>query len=108
MLGDTASIAQVTAALRVLAQVGDPREDLSAGRLTAASSSALSTLFGRDAADRVVIERAWAIESRLRKLDQLGSATSPLPPSRLRVAWLDRRAGPLGNRVLGHLPGRGR
>ena len=47
-----------------------------------------------------MIERAWAIESRLRKLDQLGSAAAELPPSRLRVAWLDRRAGPQGNRVL--------
>ena len=101
VLGDTASIAQVTAALRVLAQVGDPREDLAAGRLTAGQLQRVTTLFGRDAADRVVIERAWAIESRLRKLEQLGSGTSPLPPSRLRVAWLDRRAGALGNRVLG-------
>jgi hypothetical protein len=101
VLGDSASIAQVTAALRVLAQVGDPREDLSAGRLTAAQLERVHTLFGRGAADRVVIERAWAIESRLRKLEQLGSGSAPLPPSRLRVAWLDRRAGVLGNRVLG-------
>jgi hypothetical protein len=101
VLGDSASIAQVTAALRVLAEVGDPREDLTAGRLTAAQLERLHTLFGRGAADRVVIERAWAIESRLRKLEQLGSGTAPLPPSRLRVAWLDRRAGALGNRVLG-------
>ncbi|HEY7013117.1 MAG TPA: hypothetical protein VH480_10195 [Streptosporangiaceae bacterium] len=100
VLGDTASIAQVTAALRVLAQVGDPREDMSAGRLTAGQLERLGTLFGRGAADRVVIERAWAIESRLRKLDRLGSAAEGLPPSRLRVAWLDRRAGPLDNRVL--------
>jgi len=101
VLGDSASIAQVTAALRVLAEVGDPREDLSAGLLTAAQLERVHTLFGRRAADRVVIERAWAIESRLRKLEQLGSGTAPLPPSRLRVAWLDRRAGALGNRVLG-------
>jgi len=101
VLGETASIAQVTAALRVLAQVGDAREDLEAGLLTAGQLERVHTLFGRGAADRVVIERAWAIESRLRKLEQLGSGTSPLPPSRLRVAWLDRRAGALGNRVLG-------
>jgi hypothetical protein len=101
VLGETASIAQVTAALRVLAQVGDAREDLEAGLLTAGQLERLHTLFGRGAADRVVIERAWAIESRLRKLEHLGSGASPLPPSRLRVAWLDRRAGTLGNRVLG-------
>ena len=48
-----------------------------------------------------MIERAWAIESRLRKLDRLGSAPVALPPTRLRVACLDRRVGALGNRVLG-------
>src|SRR5262249_59490390 len=45
VLGDAASIAQVTAALRVLAQVGDPREDMSAGRLTAGQFERLGTLF---------------------------------------------------------------
>jgi hypothetical protein len=49
----------------------------------------------------VVIDRAWALESRLRKLDQLGSAAARLPPSRLRVAWLDRRSGAVANKVLG-------
>jgi hypothetical protein len=101
VLGDAASIAQVAAALRVLAQVGDPREDLRAGLLTAAQLERVTTLFGRDAAGRVVIERAWAIESRLRQLERLGSGAAALPPSRLRVASLDRRAGALGNRVLG-------
>jgi hypothetical protein len=101
VLGDAASIAQVTAALRVLAQVGDAREDLRAGLLTAGQFDRVTTLFGRDAVDRVVIERAFAIESRLRKLEHLGSGSAPLPPSRLRVASLDRRAGALGNRVLG-------
>jgi hypothetical protein len=101
VLGATASIAQVTAALRVLAQVGDPRDDVQAGLLTAGQLERVTALFGRAAADRVVIERAWAIESRLRKLDRLGSAPGALPPTRLRVACLDRRVGALGNRVLG-------
>jgi len=101
VLGATASIAQVTAALRVLAQVGDPRDDVRAGLLTAGQLERVTALFGRAAADRVVIERAWAIESRLRKLDRLGSAPGALPPTRLRVACLDRRVGALGNRVLG-------
>jgi hypothetical protein len=101
VLGENASIAQITAALRVLAQVGDPREDMRAGLLTADELERVTVLFGRAATDRVVIERAWAIESKLRKLEQLGSAPVPLPPSRLRVAWLDRRAGALGSRVLG-------
>jgi hypothetical protein len=101
VLGDAAGIAEVTAALRVLGQVGDAREDIRAGLLTAEQLERVSTLFGRGAADRVVIERAWAIESRLRKLERLGSGRGPLPPSQLRVASLDRRAGALGNRVLG-------
>ncbi|HTZ29910.1 MAG TPA: hypothetical protein VMC83_38295 [Streptosporangiaceae bacterium] len=101
VLGPEAGIAQITAALRVLAQVGDPREDLQAGLLTADQVDRVMGLFGRAAADRVVIERAWAIESRLRRLDRLGSAPGPLPPSRLRVACLDRRVGALGNKVLG-------
>jgi hypothetical protein len=100
VLGDRASMAQVTAALRVLAQVGDPRDDLKAGLLAPGQLESIAALYGRGAVDRVVIERAWAIESRLRKLEQLGSAPVPLPPSQLRVAWLDRRAAALGNRVL--------
>jgi len=101
VLGGTTSIAQVTAALRVLAQAGDPRDDVQAGLLTAGQFERLTALFGRAAADRVVIERAWAIESRLCKLDRLGSAPAALSPTRLRVACLDRRVGALGNRVLG-------
>ena len=58
-------------------------------------------MFGRGAADRVVIERAWALESQLRKLEKLGSNPTLLPPSRLRVITTDRRAGVLTNRVLG-------
>jgi hypothetical protein len=101
VLGGEPGIAQVTAALRALAQVGDPRQDVQAGLLTSSQLERLARLFGRGAADRVVIDRALAMESRLRKLDPLGSAPSRLEPSRLRVAWLDRRAGPGGNRVLG-------
>ncbi len=100
VLGDGAGLTQVAAAIRVLAQVGDPREDLRAGLLTGGQLERIGTLFGRGATDRLVIERAWAIESRLRALESLGSAPVPLPSSRLRVAWLDRRAGALGNRVL--------
>ena len=58
-------------------------------------------MFGRGAADRVVIERTWALESQLRKLEKLGSELTPLAPARLRVVSTDRRAGVFGNRVLG-------
>ena len=100
VLGDGAAIAQVTAALRALAQVGDPRGDLGAGLLSAEQLAQITALYGRGASDRVVIDRAWALESRLRKLDSLSPAPVRLPPSRLRVAWLDRRAGAFGNKVL--------
>jgi hypothetical protein len=98
---DGASIAQVTAALRALAQVGDPRDDIRRGLLTPEQFDRITKLFGRAATDRVVIDRAWALESRLRRLEPLGTDPAPLRPSRLRVAWLDRRSGALGNKVLG-------
>ncbi|MEO3854657.1 hypothetical protein [Acrocarpospora sp. B8E8] len=101
VLGDTATISQVTAALRALAQVGDPRDDLRFGLLTATQLERIGTLFGRGVADRVVIERAWALESQLRKLETLGTEAVRLPPARLRVVSMDRQAGVFGNRVLG-------
>jgi hypothetical protein len=86
------------AALRVLAQVGDPREDVQAGLLTRGQVDQLIGLFGRE--QRAGIERAWAIEARLRDLARLGSAPARPAPSRLRLAWLDRRAGAAGSMML--------
>ncbi|GAA4560585.1 hypothetical protein [Planotetraspora kaengkrachanensis] len=101
VLGEKATISQVTAALRALAQVGDPRDDMKYGLLTASQLERIGTLFGRGVADRVVIERAWALESQLRKLETLGTEAVRLPPARLRVVSMDRQAGVFGNRVLG-------
>jgi hypothetical protein len=101
VFGGRASIPRITAALRALAQVGDPRDDLRSGLITDEELAKINTMFGRGAADRVVIERAWALESQLRKLEKLGSNPTLLPPSRLRVITTDRRAGVLTNRVLG-------
>ncbi|MDA0634050.1 hypothetical protein OUY22_11530 [Nonomuraea sp. MCN248] len=101
VLGENATISQVTAALRALAQVGDPREDLRFGLITATQLERIGTLFGRGVSDRVVIERAWALESQLRKLETLGTQAVRLPPARLRVVSMDRQAGVFGNRVLG-------
>lgn len=99
VLGDDVTISQVTAALRVLAQIGDPREDAGRGLLTPEQIDRLTAMFGRGA-DRVVVERAWALESQLRKLEAAGSAPGSLPPARLRVVSTDRQAGVLGNKVL--------
>lgn len=101
VLGENATISQVTAALRALAQVGDPRDDLKYGLITASQLERIGTLFGRGVSDRVVIERAWALESQLRKLESLGTQAVRLPPARLRVVSMDRQAGVFGNRVLG-------
>lgn len=101
VLGESATISQVTAALRALAQVGDPRDDLRFGLITATQLERIGTLFGRGVSDRVVIERAWALESQLRKLETLGTEAVRLPPARLRVVSMDRQAGVFGNRVLG-------
>ncbi|NUW45833.1 hypothetical protein HT134_37820 [Nonomuraea rhodomycinica] len=101
VLGENATISQVTAALRALAQVGDPRDDLRYGLITATQLERIGTLFGRGVSDRVVIERAWALESQLRKLETLGTEAVRLPPARLRVVSMDRQAGVFGNRVLG-------
>lgn len=101
VLGPGATIPRITAALRVLAQVGDPRDDLRKGLLTDDELARVASLFGRDATDRIVIKRAWALEAQLRKLERLATEPVRLPPSRLHVISMDRRAGVLTNRVLG-------
>jgi hypothetical protein len=100
VLGPAPGIARLTSALRVLADIGDPRADLRAGLITVPQLEQVRTLFGRGGAERVVIERAWALESRLRSLDELSSEPVPLPPSPLRVAALDRRSAVIGNLTL--------
>jgi hypothetical protein len=85
-------VRRVTAALRALAEVGDPRADLASGLLTDREAGELGALFGRAATDRVVLERALAMEAQLRVLDRVGTDPVRLPRSRLRVVALDRRA----------------
>jgi hypothetical protein len=101
VIGGEASIAQVAAGLRALAQVGDPREDIGRGLITAAQLEKITARYGRGAADRVVIERAWALEAKLRTLETLGSVPVSLPPSRLRVIAMDAAAGVAGAAVVG-------
>ena len=99
-LGGTATVAGVTAALRILAQVGDPREDVAAGLISVTQVDRLSTVFGRGAADRVVVERAWVLESQLRKLAAVGTAPVPPPSSGLRVIAVGQHAGSAEGKIL--------
>ncbi len=99
--GDGVSLARLAAGLRALAQVGDPRSDIAAGLLTEYETGQVGTLFGQRAADRVVLERALAIESQLRKLASTGADPVVPPHSRLRVVALDKRVGALSAKILG-------
>jgi hypothetical protein len=99
VLGGTATVAGVAAALRTLAQV-DHREDVAAGLISTEQADRLTTMFGHGAADRVVVERAWVLESQLRKLAAVGTAPVPVPSSRLRVAAVSQRAGSVEGKVL--------
>ncbi|HWG00407.1 MAG TPA: hypothetical protein VG164_00990 [Trebonia sp.] len=102
VLGDDIHMGRVAAALRVLAEVGDPRADLASGLLTVRETSELSTLFGKGAADRVVLERALALEAQLRKLAAAASGLVRLPRRRLRVIALNKRLGSANAKVLGN------
>jgi hypothetical protein len=100
VLGEAAGIANVLAGLRALGQVGDSREDIGRGLLTAAQLDRITSLYGRGATDRVVTERAWVLEARLHPLEPLGSAPVPLPHCALRVIALDRGGAEPTHRML--------
>ena len=100
VLGGQPDIGQLTAGLRVLAQIGEPRDDIRRGRISAAHAEAIAGLYGQAASDQVITERALGLEARLRTLETLGSAPVTLPPSRLRVLALDRAAEVTGTQVL--------
>ncbi|HEX3753234.1 MAG TPA: hypothetical protein VHW06_21885, partial [Streptosporangiaceae bacterium] len=99
LLGPGATVAQVTAGLRVLGNVGDLREDAERGLLTARQADKLATMFGRGA-DQAVAERAWTLESQLRVLDDVATGPAPAGRSRLRVVSLGPGAGAAGRPVL--------
>ncbi len=101
VLGGGATVAGVAAGLRALAQVGDPRDDVAAGLITAGQADRLTAMFGRGATDRVVLERAWILEAQLRKLAPVGTAPVPLPRSALRLVALGQRVGAAESKVLG-------
>ncbi len=101
VLGGRVTVASVAAALRALAQVGDPRDDEAAGLITTGQVDRLVAMFGPSATDRVVLERAWILESQLRKLAPVGTGLIPLPRSALRVVALGQRAGAVESKVVG-------
>jgi hypothetical protein len=100
LLGQDATVAQINAALRVLGHIGDPYEDARLGLLTKAQIDQFAAMYGR-AAGPLVVERAWAMESQLRKLDSTGRDPGPGPRSRLRVVAMGQGAGVAGQAVLG-------
>jgi hypothetical protein len=57
-------------------------------------------MFGRGAADRVVVERAWVLESQLRKLAAVGTSPVPQPASALRVIAVGQHASSVEGKVL--------
>ncbi|HXC82917.1 MAG TPA: hypothetical protein VNV62_13800, partial [Trebonia sp.] len=96
-----AAIGRIAAALRALAQVGDPWADVAAGLLTEREIGAVTALFGSGAADRVILDRAVGLEAQLRVLADTGSTLSSAARPRLRVVGVDRRASPQAARLLG-------
>jgi hypothetical protein len=98
---DPVLVRRIAAALRALAQVGDPLTDLAAGLLTEREAGTLGTLFGQGATDRVVLERALGMEAQLRTLASAGTEPARLPRGRLRVIAVDRRASPQSAAILG-------
>jgi hypothetical protein len=101
VLGGQPGVGQMTAGLRVLAQIGQPRDDTQRGLISAAQAEAIAGLYGPAASDRVITEQALGLEARLRTLETLGSAPARLPPSELRVVALDRAADVAGSQVVG-------
>jgi hypothetical protein len=91
VLGDGATLAQLTAALRAIGEIGGPADHISSAELTSDQLARLGTLAGRGAGP-VLIGRACAMESRLQALSPLASGLISQPVSALRVAWLDGRA----------------
>jgi hypothetical protein len=99
VLGDGATLTQLTAALRAVGEIGGPADHLSSAELTSGQLARLGTLAGRGAAS-VLIERAWALESRLQALSPLASGLVSQSASALRVVWLDGRAASLDSGTL--------
>jgi hypothetical protein len=100
VLAGPPAIARLAAGLRVLAQVGSADEEVRRGLITDAEALAIGALYGPAASDRVITERALALEAKLRQLARLGTAVPALPPGQLRVLALDRAAGVADRPVL--------
>jgi hypothetical protein len=94
------SLAAIIAALRCVGQLSVPVTNVPATSVLRADQIArLAALAGRGAG-HLAVERSWALEARLRILQTLATDLTSRPQSRLRVAWLDRRAAATSNGVL--------
>ncbi len=92
-------LGQLIAGLRALGQIGGPADHLRSAALSPGQLARLGSLAGRGAG-HLVVERAWVMESRLSVLEPLATDLASQLPSRLKVAWLDRRAAGVGNGVV--------
>jgi hypothetical protein len=73
---------------------------VASGSISAAQVDRLGVMFGRGAGDRAVIERAWVLESQLRKLADVGTDPAEPTSTALRVVALSQRVGALEGGVL--------
>ncbi len=91
-LADGATMPKILAALRALGQIGAPGQHLGA-ELTQAELTRLTALAGRGA-ERLLVDRAWAIEARLRILGPLATAPpAPRCQAERYLAGPDRNSG---------------
>ena len=94
VLGGQATVASVAAALRALAQVGDPRDDVAAGLISAEQMDRLTAMFGRERRrPRRSSSGPGSWSPSCASWPPSGTALVPLPRSALRVVAVGQRAG---------------
>lgn len=96
----TPTVAQVLAGLRLLAQVGDVRDDLNNGLLTVAVLHKLNALYGERAVQAGLGERLLKVVTHLQPLATLSSTPTYPRNVPLKVYGLDRRAPAVTNEML--------
>lgn len=100
VIGDEASVSQVTAALRVVVQGADESADADRGQLTDEQVRRLVEAFGRGGPGQPLRDRGPALEAQLRTLGAVGSEGAHTDSGPLRVLATDG-AGEAGSAALG-------